>query len=123
MTWYGAAAYCEWVGGRLPTEEEWEIAARGPTGPIYPWGNTFECSRGNFDDEITIDEYLVPGGEGCDGYPLTAPGGSFPSGVSWCGALDLSGNVWEWVADWYGEGPASDAPLDAPPDLRRRISR
>ena len=106
VSWYGAAAYCEWVEGRLLTDAEWEYAARGPQGFIYPWGDEFDCSRGNFDDETEIDDYVVPGGEGCDGYVRTAPVGSFPSGASWCDALDMAGNVWEWVAGWYGDYPS-----------------
>ena len=109
ITWYDATAYCESVGARLPTEAEWEYAARGEQRSIYVWGNEFDCTRGNFDDtyESEFDGYVVPGGEGCDGYAITAPVGSFPDGASWCGALDMAGNAWEWVEDWHGTYPAT----------------
>jgi formylglycine-generating enzyme required for sulfatase activity len=104
VDWFDAADHCESRGARLPTEAEWEYAARGPDGLVYPWGNAFDCRMGNFDDETEYDSYVIEGGEGCDGFVGTAPVGSFPGGVSWVGAYDLSGNVWEWVADWYDDG-------------------
>ena len=114
VSWYGAEAYCEWAGGRLPTEAEWEYAARGPQGFLFSWGDEFDCLAGNLDDETEVTAYVVPGGVGCDGYERTAPVGQFPAGESWCGALDMIGNVWEWVADWYDTGYYSASPLRNP---------
>ena len=113
VDWSAAADYCAWVEARLPTEAEWEYAARGIEQSAFPWGNTFDCRRGNFDDETEIDEGTVGGGAGCDGYDLAAPVGSFPAGESWCGVLDMTGNVWEWNSDWlatdyYDRSPTSN---------------
>ena len=85
VSWYEADAYARWRGGRLPGEAQWEYAARGPQALIYPWGNTFQETLAN-----------VRG-------TRTKPVGSYPEGKSWIGALDMAGNVWEWVADWYDE--------------------
>lgn len=101
VDWDGAQIYCEWVGARLPTEAEWEYAARGPDSLIFPWGNSFDPTRLSFN---TYD----------DGYVHSAPAGSFPSGVSWCGALNMAGNVSEWVGDWYDADYYATSPSENP---------
>lgn len=99
VTWDQAKAYCEWAGRVLPTEAQWEKAARGTDGLFYPWGDE--------DPEYSFVNYNGKPGD-------TVPVGSYPDGASPYGALDMAGNVWEWVADYYGDQYYDISPLENP---------
>jgi formylglycine-generating enzyme required for sulfatase activity len=95
VSWNDAQEYCKWLSGkanktyRLPTEAEWEKAARGPDGRVYPWGDEFDSKKCNMSESGIGD---------------TSPVGQFsPQGDSPYGCVDMAGNVWEWCADWFDE--------------------
>jgi formylglycine-generating enzyme required for sulfatase activity len=122
VSWDDAQTYCEWADARLPSEAEWEFAFRGEQNLIYPWGNTFDGTKLNYCDvncELphADDQYD-------DRYEKTAPVGSYPEDASWCGALDMSGNISEWVADWSGNySTASVSNPTGPPTGTEKILR
>lgn len=122
VDWAMADAYCRFRGNRLPSEAEWELAARGTEGRLYPWGDAApdhtRLNAAGREHGSTTPMYA-----GDDGFAQTAPVGSYPAGAGPYGHLDLAGNVWEWTADAFGAYDAMAARDPRPTAGRFRVVR
>ncbi|MEI6520039.1 MAG: formylglycine-generating enzyme family protein [bacterium] len=108
VNWDDAKAYADWAGVKLPTEAQWEKAARSTDGRIYPWGNKWDVAK-------CVNKQNSKGG--------TKPVGSILTGASPYGCLDMVGNVWEWCADWYADDYYKKSPLNNPTGPEKGESR